>query len=204
MAATSAPYGLVPINLIGSQAFNGGGIREIKMTVNTSNAIYTGDIVTVGSASAGQPDVLTATPTAGTTTGIVGVCVGVRYVDPTMKYSLHAQYLPGGAVTAGYTDIWVKVCDDPDALFMVQANGTVAATKIGRNTSLTNFGGSTTTGRSSIQLTYNAFAGTNTLAVRLVDLVNSTTSSPGDAYTDCIVKLNFGVHSYYFATGATN
>jgi hypothetical protein len=42
-------------------------------------------------------------------------------------------------------------------------------------------------------------------------LVNSSStfggnfpSNPGDAYTDCIVKFNFGVHQYYQSAGTTN
>ena len=34
MASTSSPYGLKPVNLIGGQAFNGGVIREFKLSTN--------------------------------------------------------------------------------------------------------------------------------------------------------------------------
>ena len=44
--------------------------------------------------------------------------------------------------------------------------------------------------------------------MKIVDLVNANStfggnfpSNPGDAYTDCIVKINFGVHSYYQSAG---
>lgn len=198
MAATSTPFGLRPVNMIGGQAFNGGAIREIKMTANSATAIFTGDLVQL---AAGEPSAMGATPTT-STAGLVGVCVGVRYIDPVMKYEVHSQFLPANAVNSGYTEIWIKVCDDPDQLFAVQASGAVTRAAIGRNAALTNFGaGSTATGLSKVQVS-STTATTATLAVRIVDLVVGPMSTPGDAYTDCIVKFNHGVHSYYTSTGA--
>jgi len=45
MAATSSPYGLKPINLIGGQAFNGGVIRDIVLSDNVATAFYTGAVI---------------------------------------------------------------------------------------------------------------------------------------------------------------
>lgn len=214
MAAVSSPYGLRPVNLIGAQSFNGGNIREIKLSTNVSTAFYTGDVIQLS--SAGNPASLAATPTAGTTAGIIGVCVGVRYTDPVLKYTVHGQYLPGGAITAGYTDVFIKVVDDPDALFMVQGSAAFgsltngASGAIGKNAALGNFGGSATTGLSTINLVVGtnggSLASTPTLAARIVDVVNNASSGgypagATDAFPDIIVKFNQGVHSYYFATG---
>jgi hypothetical protein len=217
MATVSSPYGLKPINLIGGQAFNGGVIREIQMTVNNTAPIFFGDLVQLGAASGGQPTVVTATPTT-SSVGIVGVCVGVRYQlsGQQLGYPLYAEYLPANAVTAGYTNIFVRVMDDPDALFQVQSLGSITATSIGKTIALANFTagsgsttGNTTTGNSVVALASSA-ANTSALACKIVDLVNANStfggnfpSNPGDAYTDCIVKINFGVHSYYQSTGTT-
>jgi len=206
MAATSTPYGLKPINLIGGQSFNGGVIREIKLSTNNTNAFYTGDVIQL--TSAGNPQPLTATPTTGTTAGIVGVCLGVSYVDPNLKYQVFAQYLPAGAITGGYTNVTIHVCDDPDQLYQVQGSaafGTLtngAAGAVGKNAALGNFGGNTTTGLSTINLVVGAnggsLANTATLAMRVVDVV---AASANDSYPDLIVKFNQGAHSYLFATG---
>jgi hypothetical protein len=205
MASTSTPYGLRPINLIGGQVF-AGAFREYKLSTNNTNAIYNGDIVQL--TSAGNPQSLTATPTAGTTAGIVGVCVGVRYVTPGLNQPQYAQFCPAGAISAGYTDVYIRVTEDPDALFQIQGsaafgsltNGAFGA--IGKNAALGNFGGSTSTGNSSVNLVVGAnggsLASTPTLAMRVVDVVEETLT---DAYPDLIVKFNFGTHSYYFATG---
>lgn len=217
MATTSSPYGLKPINLIGGQAFNGGVIREILMTTNNTAPIGFGDLVQLGAAAAGQPTVVTATPTT-SSVGLVGVCVGVRYqlAGQQLGYPLYAQYLPANAVTAGYTQIYIRVMDDPDALFQVQSLGSITVGSIGKTVALANFTagtGSTTvntnTGNSVIALSATV-SNTSALACKIVDLVNANSSfggnfpsNPGDAYTDCIVKLNFGVHSYYQSAGTT-
>lgn len=202
MATVQAPYGLRPINLIGGQSFTGGTIRKYAMTVNSATGIFFGDVVAIAD---GEPAALGATPTT-SSKGVVGVCVGVEYTDPSLKYSQWAQYLPANAVNSGYTNILISVVDDPDQLYQVQANGSVTRANIGDNAALGNFGnGSTTTGNSKVNLNQATIANTSTLAVRIVDLVVGapTFSTPGDAFTDCIVKFNFGVHSYYQADGSS-
>jgi len=217
MATVSSPYGLKPISMIGGQSFTGGTIREYLMTTNNTAAIYNGDLVQLGAAAAGQPTVVTATPTT-SSVGIVGVCVGVRYqlAGQQLGYPLFAQYLPANAVTAGYTNIFIRVVEDPDQLYQVQSLGSISYGSIGKTIALANFSagtgsstGNTTSGNSVVALSATV-ANTSALACKIVDLVNSSStfggnfpSNPGDAYTDVIVKLNFGVHSYYQSAGTT-
>jgi hypothetical protein len=225
MSTVASPYGLKPISLIGGQAFTGGTIREYLLTTNNTAPIYNGDLVELGASVAGQPTVVTATPTT-STAGIVGVCVGVRYqlAGQQLGYPLYAQYLPANAVTAGYTNIFIRVVEDPDQLYQVQAAGSVSYSSIGKTAALGNYTGGTsgTTGNATFGDSVVNMTGTlsngvltvsnaSTAAVKIVDLVNSSStfggnfpSNPGDAYTDCIVKINFGVHSYYQSAGTTN
>jgi len=217
MATVSSPYGLKPVSMIGGQSFTGGTIREYLMTTNNTAAIFNGDLVQLGAAAAGQPTVVTATPTT-SSAGIVGVCVGVRYqlAGQQLGYPLFAQYLPANAVTAGYTNIFIRVVEDPDQLYQVQSLGSISYGSIGKTIALANFTGgtssatgNTTSGNSVVALSATV-SNTSALACKIVDLVNSSStfggnfpSNPGDAYTDCIVKLNFGVHSYYQSAGTT-
>jgi hypothetical protein len=206
MASTSSPYGLKPINLIGGQAFNGGVIRDIKLSTNNSAAFYTGDVIQL--TSAGNPQALAATITTGTTAGVIGVCVGVSYVDPTLKYQVYGQYLPANAITAGYTNVVIRVCDDPDQLYQIQGSaafGTLtngANGAVGKNAALGNFGGNAATGLSTVNLVVGSnggsLANTATLAMRIVDV---SAASATDSYPDLIVKFNAGAHSYNLATG---
>jgi hypothetical protein len=133
-----------------------------------------------------------------------------------LGYPLFAQYLPAGAVNAGYTNIFIRVVEDPDQLYQVQSLGSIGYGSIGKTIALANFSagtssstGNTTSGNSVVALSATV-ANTSALACKIVDLVNSSStfggnfpSNPGDAYTDCIVKLNFGVHSYYQSAGTT-
>ena len=218
MATVSSPYGLKPVSMIGGQSFTGGTIREYAMTTNSSAPIYTGDLVQLGASAAGQPTVVAATPTT-STVGIVGVCVGVRYqlAGQQLGYPLFAQYLPANAVTSGYTNVFIRVVEDPDQLYQVQSLGSITLGSIGKTIALGNFtaGTGSTTGNStsgnSVVAAASSAANTSALACKIVDLVNSSStfggnfpSNPGDAYTDIIVKLNFGVHSYYQSAGTTN
>jgi hypothetical protein len=171
-------------------------MRAVEMTVNSATAIYTGDVILLGAASAGQPTAATATVTT-STGGVLGVCVGVSFIDPTLKQVNYAQYLPANAVTGGYTGIKIYVNDDPQQIYQVQGAGSIAATTRGYQAALGNFGGSATTGRSTINLV--APAKTATLAMRVVDFVDA-----GSAYTDVLVTWNAGVHMYSATTVVAN
>jgi len=221
MALTASPYGLRPLNLIGGQQFNGGVIREYSLATNNSAGIFNGDIVALS--TAGLPASITATPVAvkipvtaaDATAGIMGVCVGVRYVLPNpIKQQMFGQYLPANSITGGYSEVFVRVMDDPDALFQIQGNnsiGTFASGSggsawralIGKNAPLVTFtSGSTATGNSGMVLDVGANCTnvdvTSTLAMRIVDVVPGTQF---DAYPEFIVKFNVGVHSYYNSLG---
>lgn len=185
MSLVAAPYGLVPIAALGSTPYTGGSIRQVPMTVNHATAINSGDVVIIGAASAGQPSAATATVTTATG-GVMGVCVGVSYVDPVLKYQVFAASLPAGAVTALYTNIMIHINDDARQLYKLQAVGSVASTVRGKFCALENFGGSAY-GVSTIRA--STPANTATLAMRIVDF----SSTPGDAFTDLIVKFNTGV-----------
>lgn len=197
MATTAAPYGLRPINLIGGQLFSG-STRQLKIASGYAANIFFGDVVAIG-----VDGTIVKVTNVGTNAdpfpaGTVGVFLGCTYTDPTLKYKLNAQYWPTGTVAS---DAMAYVCDDPDTLFQVQADDSVTQTMLGSNFGVNQTAGSTTTGDSKISLDVATRNTTSTIAMRLVDFVNGPFSTVGDAYTDCIVKFNFGIHSYYNGTG---
>jgi hypothetical protein len=218
MANVASPYGLKPIQLIGSQSNNNSAMREYKVAADTT-AFYVGGLVKLS--SAGLPSIQASSPvavkipatSADATAGIVGVCMGVRFVNPTTKQPMWAQTLPINATTAGYTDIWVQVYEDYDGLFQVQGsaalgtfnsgtNGSGWPGAVGKNADLGNFGGSATTGLSTMNLVVGtngaSLAATSTLPFRIVDVVRGTEA---DSYPEFIVKFNVGVHSYSNSLG---
>lgn len=218
MASVASPYGLKPVSLLGSQTNNNSAIREYKVAADTT-ALYVGGLVVLS--SAGLPSIVASSPVAvkipataaDATPGIVGVCVGVRYVNPATKQPLWGQTLPINATTAGYTDIWVQVYEDYDGVFQIQGSAALGTFNsgtggsgwpgaVGKNAALGNFGGSATTGLSTMNLVVGtngaSLAATSTLAMRIVDVVRGT---EGDAYPEFLVKFNVGVHSYSNSLG---
>jgi hypothetical protein len=194
--SVSAPYGLIPINLIGGQVF-AGATRQIPINSGSATAIYFGDVVKLGSDGTLSKDTGTdaATP--------VGVFLGVSYTDATYGKTFR-QYYPG-SVTA--SDISAYVQDDPDALFKVAvvSSGTtigyVNRTSVGNNAVLVQNAGSTVNGNSKVAID-DTTATTSTWPVRIIDVVPETTTAgnPG-SYTEVIVKWNQGMHQYLNPTG---
>ena len=197
MATTAAPYGLRPINLIGGQVF-AGSTRQIKIASGYGANIFFGDVVAIGTDGTIVKVTNVGTNADQFPAGTVGVFVGCTYTDPNLKYKLNAQYWPTGTVAS---DAMAYVVDDPDTLFQIQADDAVTQTMLGSNFGVNQTAGSTTTGDSKISLDVATRNTTNTIALRLVDFVNGPFSTVGDAYTDCIVKFNFGIHTYYNGTG---
>lgn len=200
MASTATPYGLRPVQLIGGQPF-AGSTRMVKIASGYNTNIFYGDIVAIDGTT-GTLVKVTATGADGTTNalpaGVIGVFLGTEYTDPNLKYLLQRQNWLAGTVA---TDAKAYVCVDPDTLFQIQASGAVPQTALGANISLIQTAGSTTTGNSAVAANH-AGVGTETFRpLRIVDFVESTSSTVGDAFTDIIVKFNHGIHSYNSGTG---
>lgn len=210
MASIESPYGLRPVNMIGGQSFNGGAIREFQIAGDTT-AFYQGDIATLS--NAGLPSRATATVTT-STAGVVGVVVGVHYVDPILGYKVFGQYLPASAVTAGFKDIWLMVNDDPDQIYQIQgsaalgtfnsgSDGSGWAGAVGKNAAIALAGTpNAVLGTSDVRLLTGtnggSLASTNTLGFRVIDVVRGTHK---DAFPEFLVKFNAGVHSYTAPAG---
>jgi hypothetical protein len=199
MASTLAPYGLRPINLLGGQGY-AGSTRLYAIPASYAVNIQYGDpvIITNTGSTRGYLARFNATTTATTITstgggfGFVGVFVGCTFTDPTYGKVFRQNYTSGNSAS----DIQGYVVDDPDALFQIQADDTLAQTTLGCNAALiqTVAGNSGANINSGVALDASSVATTNTLPVRIVDFVNSTTSAIGDAYTDVIVRINTHFH----------
>ena len=196
MSATAAPYGLRPINLIGGLPF-AGSTRQIKIASGYAADIFNGDVVQVHT-----DGTITKVTNVGSNAdpfpaGAVGIFVGCAYTDATMGF-ITRQYWPTGTVAA---DAVAYVVDDPNALFMIQADGALTQTNLHKNFPIVQTAGSTATGNSKIALDADQGNTTATIAFKVVDFVNSSTSKVGDAYTDVIVKFNPSSHAYLAGLG---
>ena len=194
--SVSAPYGLIPINLIGGQVF-AGATRQIPIASQYATSIFFGDVVKLADTGTLVKDTGTSTATP------VGVFLGCSFTDPVFGKTFR-QYYPANTVAS---DIVAYVCDDPDTLFKaaVVSSGTtisyVNRTAVGNNSALVQNSGNTTNGNSRVAVSAST-ATTNTLPVRIIDVVPETAqaANPGN-YTEVIVKWNFGMHQYENATG---
>ncbi len=199
MASTAAPYGLKPVNLIGGQPY-AGSTRQIKIASGYDTNIFNGSVVSI--VTAGTLEIVTTVGSNASVfpAGTVGVFVGCSYTDPNSKQKVFAQYWPADTVAS---DAVGYVVDDPDVVFQVQADASVAQAGLGANAPLaavqSTSTGSTVTGNSTTAL--DATVATTTQAFRIVDFVDSPDSSVGDAFTDVLVKFNIAQHSYTNATG---
>lgn len=188
MPATSAPFGLRPIGLIGGRPYTG-AVRQIAISNAYSTAMYTGDVVKLGTDGYIAKDTGTATATP------VGVFLGCTYTDPNLRYTVHKPYW---AASTAASDGFAYVADDPQLLFAVQGS-TATIDNVGNNAALVQGSGSATTGMSGV--TIGSYATSNTLPIRIVDIDRTVGNAFGDTYPVLIVKWNFGMHQYDTATG---
>jgi hypothetical protein len=193
MASTNSPYGLRPINLLGGQGF-AGSTRLYAILSGYSVAIQYGDPVILFAGGSGVGGVVrrfSATTTATTATNsatLLGVFVGCSYTDPVYGKVFRQNY--PGSITA--SDLQAYVVDDPDTLFQAQFNGSAAQYYLGSNCGLiqTVAGSTSANINSGVSLNLSTATDTATLPIRVVDFVNSTTSTVGDSFTDVIVRIN--------------
>jgi hypothetical protein len=177
----SAPYGALPVNLIGGQVF-AGSTRNLPIAYNYGTNIFYGDLVTLGTTGSTAGYIIPSSTGASLVSkSTVGVFLGCSYTNPTTKQKLFSQYYPA-STTAG--DIQAIVCDDPDTVFKMAAvtSASVAtiasfpSAMVGLNAFTNTPVGNTSTGNSGLGL-----LGVNTTtavgsggAFRILNLVPDT------------------------------
>jgi len=134
---------------------------------------------------------------ANTSDAIVGVFNGCFYTDPTTQKPTYKNYYPGGVAAS---DITAFIVDDPDAVFLVDADEAFTRADLFRNYSVTNTTGVTQTGISKAQLDVSVSGTATTFAIQAIDISqdpdNSDTSA---ANANVLVRINN--HFYRSGTG---
>jgi len=206
MSSVASPYGLKAVNLIGGLPY-AGSTRELKLDpAGYGTNIYAGSMVYVK--ASGYVEIATATGADATTngmpvgtanTGIVGVCTGFSYTN-SQGQTIFGQYYPANSLNGV-----AYVVDDPNVVFQVQSAGTVAQSALGLNIAMSVGAvstGSATTGNSTGSVVAGASGSTTTAVFRIIGFVDMQgISVVGDAFTDILVKVNPGYHSYTNAVG---
>ena len=200
MATTASPYGLKAVNHIGGTPY-AGSTRLLPIASGYATNIYNGSVVAI--VAAGTVEIVTDLGNNGDPfpAGVIGVFVGCTYTDPNLGTVVFRNNWPTGTVA---DDAQAYIVDDPDVIFMAQADGAVTQADLGQNTNFaavqSTTTGDTTNGNSNSAVS-STTAATATIAFRIVDFVDSPTSTVGDAFTDLLIKFNAGIHSYDNATG---
>jgi hypothetical protein len=142
MARSDNPFGLRALGNLsasGSQKQFGYEIAD-----NQSGAIFKGDLVTLKDGFILQFD-------PSSHTAAIGVFNGCNYVDPTTGKPTFSNYYPGSVnITQG--KIVADVIDDPNQLFVIQADEDIERADLGKNADIVVGTGSTTTGLSANEL----------------------------------------------------
>lgn len=200
MAATSTPYGLKPVRRTDGLPYAGAIDEFLINPAGIATNLFNGSIVAID--TNGFVVLMTATGADGTTNaftaGTIGVFQGCEFVNAQGQL-VFSQFYPANTVAPAGTQIKAKVVTDPDVIFQGQMDGPAAQAALGANTFLaaaqsTNTG-NTRTGNSTVALESTVV--TTAAAFRVVGFA----STPGDAFTDVLVKFNPGQHSYSNAVG---
>ena len=130
-----------------------------------------------------------------TTDAVIGVFNGCFYTDPTTQKPTYSNYYPGGIAAS---DITAFVIDDPDAVFLIDADEAFTRADLFKNYSVTNTTGVTQTGISKQQIDVSLSGTATTFAIQAIDICqdpdNSDTSS---ANANILVRIN----NHFFRSG---
>ena len=190
MANQLEKFGLRPYRKLDGTPLVGAQNRYTIASGHTT-AIFQGDMVIP--LASGNID----RHTAGNATAIVGVFNGCFYTDPTTQKPTYKNYYPGGVAAS---DITAFVVDDPDAVFLVDADAAFTRAGLFANYSVTNTTGVTQTGLSKVQLDVSTAGTATTFAVQAIDISQDPDNSDTSvSNANILVRINN--HFYRSGTG---
>lgn len=181
MANVNEKFGLRPYRSLNGAPWNNAQNRY-TIANNLSTAIFQGDPVkptTAGNVTLARSN---------TSDRIVGVFNGVFYNDPSTQKPTFRNNYPGSIAVAGITAF---VVDDPNTVYLVDANAAFTRADLFKNYSLTNVTGNTLTGISEKQLAVNTSGLATTFAVQAIDIQEGATDSDtSTSGVNVLVRIN--------------
>jgi len=197
-----AGYGLRPYGGNGGSYFSG-GFTEYPILDADTESMFTGDfmvretngyVTRLGDTAGNSPTGASAALST------LGVAVGFRYVDSSSTPVWSQTYVGN----AGNTDAFAFIADDPDQLFVIQADGigaTAVQADMGENAPVLLFAvgdANTTSGVSGMTLDISAAAVTAALALRLIRIVEDGENEfrSGTETSNVVVRINPIAHAY--------
>jgi len=193
MSATNAPFGLRP-------AFHPSGLDRAQALANGIQAVSTSGNVSAGYATTilkGQPvkmDTGGYIVVAAAGDAFLGAFAGVEWTDSTGRRRVSNYWPANESFQVG--SVVAYFYNDPNIVYEIQADGTLAQTSIGAEADLSNTtAGSTTTGLSAATLSTTLVASPSTAQMRIVDIA----PYPDNAWGDAFVIVRATIAEYQFA-----
>jgi len=188
MSATNAPFGLRP-------AYHPSGLDRATALADGILSTYSTDILK------GQPVKMATTgviQVAAAGDAFLGAFSGVEFTDTTGRRRV-SNYWP--ASTAYQTGSCIAYYyDDPNIVYEIQADGSLAQTSIGAESDLSaTTAGSTTTGLSACTLSTTLAGAGNSAQMRIINLAPYPDNAWGDSYT--IVRATIAEYQFAGAAG---
>ena len=192
MANVSEKFGLRPYRKLDGTPLVGAQNRY-KIADGYATAIYQGDLV--------RPltDGTVVRSVGNTSYAVVGVFNGCFYNDPTTQKPTYSNYYPGG-ITPTQGQITAFVVDDPDAVFLVNADAVFAQANLFGNYSLSVANGSTKTGISEMQLDVSTQGTAGTFAVQAIDI---SQDPENDDQTTSNANVLVRINNHFYRQGGT-
>ena len=190
MANVSEKFGLRPYRKLDGTPLVGAQNRY-TIASNYGTAIFQGDLVQPTTAGNIERH------TANTSDAVVGVFNGCFYTDPTTQKPTYKNYYPGSVVSS---DITAFVVDDPDAVFLMDADEAFTRADLYANYSVTNTTGVTQTGISKVQLDVSATGTASTFVVQAIDISQDPDNSD-TATSNANILVRINNHFYRSGTG---
>ena len=186
MPQSFAPFGLRAVAALGT---HGNEVRAYPLP-NGANCPDLGK----GSPVKLSGGVITSAGTGGGP--LLGAAVGFAWIDPTTKQPQLKNSIPADTSSAGLYDgsdrPTAYVVDNPNALFIMQADASVTAGDLGLNFDVTAASGDVNSVYGTSQYALDASTRTSAVgtALKLVGLANIVDNNWGDPYPIVVVKLN--------------
>lgn len=181
MSATSAPFGFVPIYHPTGNARGTAYDGVISAAYATSIYKYQPVYINAGVLEPGDGSV-----------DLLGVFAGVEYQEAGTLRWVESNYWPASTSFVAGT-IRAYVWDDPNIVYRVQADGSIAAGNIGDQADGTNLTANGS-GLSQATLNHTLVGASSQGQWRIVNLYNDLSNVWGDAYT--IVNVQIAQQQY--------
>ena len=190
MANQLEKFGLRPYRKLDGTPLAGAQNRY-TIKANYDQNIFQGDLVIPVSTGNIERHVFN------TSEAVVGVFNGCFYTDPTTQKPTYKNFYPA---STNASDIVAFVVDDPDAVFLMNADAAFTRADLFKNYSLDSNNGSTTTGISQAMLDVSVSGTATTFAVQAIDISQDPENSDtGSANANILVRINN--HFYRSGTG---